>query len=309
MSVDNASVQPASPQRSLLARHPLISYFVMAYAFSWIAWSPWYLSQDGVGLLPYYPSSGVSGLTLIAGLVLGPFLSGFIMTGATEGRAGIRRFLRRFVLWRVKLRWYLFVLVGIPLIMLLGSIVLPGVLASFEPMDPLSTLINYLPFFVLVLLLGGPLFEEPGWRGFALPRLQRLHGPLVGTLILGLLWALWHLPQFWTKSWDTPKGSILDIVWFVLVAIALAIVYTWVFNNTRGSLLLVILAHASTDAFGAAILYQLLPAPVLTESLISFVIGFGVAAVLVVALTGGRLGYQQQEGEEEEPGTAAAPTT
>jgi uncharacterized protein len=193
------------------------------------------------------------------------------------------------------------------LIMVLGAIVLPGVLASFEPMDPLSTLVNYLPFFVLVLLLGGPLFEEPGWRGFALPRLQRLHGPLVGTLILGLLWALWHLPQFWTKSWDTPKGSVLDIVWFVLVAVALAIVYTWVFNNTRGSLLLVILAHASTDAFGAAILYQLLPAPVLTESLIGFVIGFGVAAVLVVALTGGRLGYQQQA--EEEPGTAAAPTT
>jgi uncharacterized protein len=187
MSVGNASVQPSSAPRSLLARRPLVFYFIMAYALSWIAWSPWYLSQDGVGLLPYYPSSGVSGLILIAGLVLGSFLSGFIMTGATEGRAGIRRFLRRFVLWRVKLRWYLVVLVGIPLIMLLGAIVMPGALASFEPMDPLSTLINYVPFFVLVLVLGGPLFEEPGWRGFALPRLQRLHGPLVGTLILGLL--------------------------------------------------------------------------------------------------------------------------
>jgi uncharacterized protein len=86
----------------------------------------------------------------------------------------------------------------------------------------------------------------------------------------------------------------------------LGIVYTWVFNNTRGSLLLVILAHASTDAFGAAILYQLLPAPVLTKSLISFGIGFGVAAVLIVALTRGRLGYRQQE--EGEPGTDAAPT-
>ena len=307
MSLSNTSARPASPQRSLLARHPLISFFVLAYAFSWIAWSPWYLSQDGVGLLPYYPSSGVSGLLLIAGLVLGPFMSGFVMTGATEGRAGIRHFLRRFVLWRVGFRWYLVVLIGIPLIMLLGAIVLPGVLASFQPMDPLSTAINYLPFFVLVLLLGGPLFEEPGWRGFALPRLQRMHGPLVGTLILGLLWALWHLPQFWTKSWDTPKGSVLDIIWFVLVAVALAIVCTWVFNNTRGSLLLVILAHASTDAFGAAILYQLLPAPVLTESLISFVIGFGVAAVLVVALTGGRLGYERYR-QEEEPYPATAPT-
>jgi membrane protease YdiL (CAAX protease family) len=297
--------QATFASEGLFARYPLISFFVMAYALSWIAWSPWYLSEDGVGLLPYFPSPGVSQLILVAGLLLGPFLSGFIMTGATEGRAGIRRFLRRIVLWRVGFQWYLFVLVGIPLIMLLGAIVVPGVLASFEPIDPLSTLINYVPFFILVIFIGGPLFEEPGWRGYALPRVQQLHGPLVGTLILGVLWALWHLPQFFTKTWDTPKGSVLDIVWFVIVATALGILYTWVFNNTRGSVLLVILAHASTNVFGAAILYQILPTPVLTESLISLVIGFGVAAVLIVALTRGRLGYQNYQ-QDEEPDTAAA---
>src|SRR5215212_3274929 len=133
MTTANASERPTSPQGGLLARHPLISFFVMAYAFSWIAWSPWFLSEDGVGLLPYYSSPGASGLLLIAGLLLESFLSAFIATGITEGRAGIRRLLRRFVMWRVGLRWYLFVLVGIPLIMLLGAIVLPGALASFEP--------------------------------------------------------------------------------------------------------------------------------------------------------------------------------
>ena len=85
MSGDNASVQPASPQGGLLARHPLISFFVMAFAFSWIAWSPWYLSEEGVGLLPY-PVSAVPWLAL--GIFLGPTLSGFIMRGATKGRAG-----------------------------------------------------------------------------------------------------------------------------------------------------------------------------------------------------------------------------
>jgi membrane protease YdiL (CAAX protease family) len=199
-------------------------------------------------------------------------------------------------------RWrYLFVLLGIPAIMVFGTIVVPGALASVRALDPLSELSSYLPLFVLVLLLGGPWFEEPGWRGFALPRLQQLHGPLVGTLILGVLWALWHLPEFFSPSWDTPKGSVLDVVWFVIIATALAIVYTWVFNNTRASLLLVILAHASTDAFSAAILYKVFPAKVVSGSLVNFVIGFGVVALLLVALTRGRLGYRGETNAPSAP--------
>jgi uncharacterized protein len=94
------------------------------------------------------------------------------------------------------LRWYLFVLVGLPAVMVLGTLLRPGALASFD-ISALAPGIGYLGAFVLMVVLGGPLFEEPGWRGFALPRLQRLlHGPLVGGLILGSLWALWHLPGF-----------------------------------------------------------------------------------------------------------------
>jgi uncharacterized protein len=115
------------------------------------------------------------------------------MIGITEGRAGIRRF----VLWRVGLGWYLFALIGIPLILVLSVIVLPGALASFQGLAPLEPL-PLLGIFVYIFFLGGPLSEEPGWRGFALPRLQSLHGPLVGSPILGILWGLWHLPLFWT---------------------------------------------------------------------------------------------------------------
>ncbi len=187
MSVDSASVQSASPQRGLLARYPLISFFVMAYAFSWIAWSPWVLSEDGAGLLPYELSGATTGLLNAAAILLGPTLSAFIMTGITEGRAGIRRLLRRIVLWRVGFRWYLFALIGIPVVMALGTVILPGGLASLLALLGPGYVLTYLGTFVLVTILGGPLFEEPGWRGFALPRLQPLHGPLVGTLILGLL--------------------------------------------------------------------------------------------------------------------------
>jgi uncharacterized protein len=300
MSVGNASARPASAQRGLLARHPLISFFVMAYAFSWIAWSPWVLSEEGVGLLPFELSGATSGLLSAAAILLGPTLSAFIMTGVTEGRAGVRRLLHRIVLWRVGLRWYLFALIGIPLVMVLGTVILPEGLASLLGLGP-GYVLTYLGTYVLVVILGGPLFEEPGWRGFALPRLQPLHGPLLGTLILGLLWALWHLPEFLVPAWAESSGGsgFLDIVKFVLIAISFAIVTTWVFNNTKGSVFMAILVHASIDTFSIPMGVLFSPSDVANSLLLSF----GVLVVVLVVLTRGRLGYR-----EEEPELATVPT-
>src|SRR5262249_60235089 len=103
-----------------------------------------------------------------------------------------------------------------------------------------------LAFFGYVFVLGGPGGEGPGWRGFGLPRLQRLYGPLVGSLILGPIWALWHLPIFWIPAWNFPP-TILNIVMFVIATIPFTIVMTWVFNNTKGSLLIAVFVHTSFD--------------------------------------------------------------
>ena len=300
MTTTDATSQPATPQQGVLARHPLISFFVMAYAFSWIVWSPWVLSEEGISLLPFELSDATSGLLNAAAILLGPTLSAFIMTGITEGRVGVRRLLRRIVLWRVGLRWYLFALIGIPVVMALGTVILPGGLASIRSLG-LGYVLSYLSVFPLVLVLGGPLFEEPGWRGFALPRLQPLHGPLVGTLILGLMWALWHLPQFLVPSWAEASGGrgFLAIVKFVFIAIAFAIVTTWVFNNTKGSVFMAILVHAAIDTFSIPMGELFSPSDVGNSILLSF----GVLVVLLVVLTRGRLGYQ-----EEEPELATAPT-
>ena len=296
-----APVQPAAPRRGLrglLARHPLVSFFVMAYALTWLAWSPWYLSEDGIGLLPYDGESISDYVNTIA-LIVGPTLSAFIMTGVTGGREGVRRLLRRIVLWRVGLRWYLFVLLGIPTIMLVSAVILPAALTSFKASAVPSTLVLYVVAGLFFLFAGGPFFEEIGWRGFALPRLQGLYGPLGGTLILGVLWALWHLPLFLIPTWDTPHGSPLDVALFVVLAVGIAVVLTWVFNNTKGSVLMTILAHGSFN-MGVASAYDLFPTPSVTEGFANFVIGFGVAALVIVALTRGRLGY----GKEEELGSA-----
>jgi membrane protease YdiL (CAAX protease family) len=305
---DDATVQPTSPQGGLLARHPLISFFGMAFAFSWLVWSPWVLSEDGAGLLPFKlsdVSDAASGLLNAAAILLGPTLSGFIMTGITEGRAGIRRLLRRIVLWRVGLRWYLVALIGVPVVMGLGTLILPGGLASVLALGP-GYVPSYLGSFVLVTILGGPLFEEPGWRGFALPRLQPLHGPLVGTLILGLLWALWHLPEFLVPSWAESSGGsgFLDIIKFIVIAITFAIVTTWIFNNTKGSVFMAILVHASIDTFSLPMGALFSPSDVANSILVSF----GALALVLIASTRGRLGYQHYRQEEEEPDTATAQT-
>jgi uncharacterized protein len=235
-------------------------------------------------------------------IFMGPFLAAFVMTGATEGRAGVHRFLRRFVLWRVGLGWYLFVLVGVPAILVLSVIVLPGALASFQGLATLAPL--PLLFLAVYAFLLGPLGEEPGWRGFALPRLQSLHGPLVGSLILGVLWGLWHLPLFFTP-WNTL--TTFNVVMFVLATTCLAIMYTWVFNNTKGSLLIAILLHWSFDVATVPVA-SLFPAPIIDEyGLLVILPGFGAVALVVIALTRGRLGYQHYQ-QEEEPHPATAST-
>ena len=303
MTIDDASRQPASPQGSLLVRYPLTSFFVLAFAFSWIVWSPWVLSENGVGLLPYKLSDAASGLLNAAAILLGPTLSGFIMTGITEGRAGIHRLLRRIVLWRVGFVWYLFALIGVPVVMALGTLIVPGGLASVLGLGP-GYVPSYLGSFVLVTILGGPLFEEPGWRGFALPRLQPLHGPLVGTLILGLLWALWHLPEFLVPAWAESSGGsgFLDIVKFVVIAITFAIVTTWVFNNTRGSVFMAILVHASIDTFSLPLGVLFSPSDLANSILVSF----GLLALVLIAVTRGRLGYQHYHPEGADRTTAPA---
>jgi uncharacterized protein len=291
-----APVQPAAPRRgikALLARHPLVSFFVMTYAFSWIVWAPWVLGEDGAGLLP--PALSVvlptARYLLAAGILAGPTLAAFIMTATTEGRAGVRRLLGRLVLWRVGFRWYLFALIGVPLIMLLGTMVYSMSLPNLGALGGPSYLLSYLASFALVTVLGGPLFEEIGWRGFALPRMEPLHGPLLASLILAVLWALWHLPEFLVPTWAASSGgaSIPGITLFTITVITFTIVITWVFNNTQASVLLAILVHSSIDTCTIP-LAAIFPAWAIASAL-PLMIGFGVVAVALMVLTRGRLDY------------------
>lgn len=291
-----APVRPDASDRGLLARHPLSSYFIITFAFSWLMFLPGVLTY--YGLLSVSPS--VIGVLGIVGL-LGPVLSGFLMTDLTEGAAGVGDLLRRIVLWRVSIRWYLFVLLGLPAIMVLGTLLRPGALASFDSSAQPFTL-AYLLAFVSMVAIGGPLFEEPGWTGFVQPRIQRLHGPLVGVLILGGLWALWHLPGFLIPSQKLtdvpPRGTVLDFVVFSLALVGLRLVIMWVVNNTRGSVLLAVLTHASWNTFYSAALIGLFPARSVLGSYVNLTIASCGLALVLIVLTWGRLGYRSEPARE-----------
>jgi len=188
--------------------------------------------------------------------------------------------------------------------MALGTVIVPKGMAALLALGP-RYVPTYLVWFVIITIIGGPLLEEPGWRGFALPRLQPRRGPLLGTLILGLLWGLRHLPEFLVPAWVKSSGGsgFLDIVKFVVIAIAFAVVITWVFNNTKGSVLMAVLVHASIDTLKMPMATLFSPSAMATSILVSY----GALALMIVALTRGRLGYQHYR-QKKNPIRLRAPT-
>jgi membrane protease YdiL (CAAX protease family) len=173
----------------------------------------------------------------------------------------------------------------------MGAAVLPGVLATYRWGTLESVPLLFLSLFPLTFFVSG-LAEEPGWRGFALPRLQERYGPLPGSLILGLLWACWHLPLFLTSFEGHAGSGLLTVLGFIIGTTGMTIVITWVFNHTQGSLLLAMLGHAALDAFTASNIFSSLLA-LDTSYFLSVIVGFGVMALCLSVATRGHLGYRQ----------------
>lgn len=204
---------------SALRRHPLITFFVLAYVFSW-----WPVPLYALGLSP---SPIIS---------FGPFLAAIVVLALTAGKAGVVTLLRRMVRWRVRPVWYAVALL-LPVAISGGAAGLNVLLGAQPPSSvELGAWTGLIPTFFLLLLvpgLGGA-WEEPGWRGYALPKLQVGYSALLASLILGIVWALWHLPLM--VIGQIPLSDPLFIVGWTVV-------FTWLFNNTNGSVLLAMLMH------------------------------------------------------------------
>lgn len=286
-----------------IRQHPLIAFFVIALAGDCIVTLPLVLAQNGLGLLPYtIPELGLVPLSYwfaIPASIFGPTLASWAMTAMTAGKAGIRRLVQRYMLWRVGIGWYFFVLACLPLIQLAGSSAFLGTapLAAFIRQWPLF-FTTYLPN-LLIIGTAVQLWEEGGWSGFAIPNLQQRFGAWRACLVFGPLWALFHVPFFFVPGqiFPTKVGVGMMVTQFLLLtvyAVLLRVVMTWVFNNTKGSILIAILIHAAIDASNSASAYitQLLSSSqIRVYGLMSALLIPLIAAALLLILTKVRLSY------------------
>jgi membrane protease YdiL (CAAX protease family) len=268
--------------KSLIKRQPLLSMYIILFVLGWSGLILQMLISQGVLTVP-------SAIAFVVEVVTGwaPGIAAILIAAVIAGRVGVRDLLRRFLIWRVGLQWYVFALFLIAAI-ILGGIGLHILFGGAMPVIPaagssgLNTGIVFLVFILLGVVLNT---EEIAWRGFALPRLQARYGVLAAGLLLVIPEVALHIPLFFDKT--NPFFQTVGIYWFSAFSVAMVFVYIFVFNKTKGSLLIVTLMHASQNAW----------ANLLSDDHMARPFQFSVALVWMITLalilfTKGQLGYE-----------------
>lgn len=256
-------------------KYPLIVFFLLAYGLTWMLQIPAVIFPDWPDLLTFLGS-------------FGPVVAAFIVAGLIAGKVGVQQLITPIRKWRVGIQWYLIVLLG-PSLMMVFSIYLYSLLGKGTGISThvqVSSMIgeHFLALFIIFiyqsLIVWG---EEIGWRGFALPSLQGKYHPLLASVILGILWGGWHLPWFWIE------GSVqqsMSVPFFILATVGYSIIYTWIYNGTRGSLLMMCLLHAANNT---TVSYTMLFfKPIIEEPIFSLTV-LGLFNLLIIVIAGPKL--------------------
>jgi membrane protease YdiL (CAAX protease family) len=258
---------------TFVRKHPVVTFFVLAYGLSWAYWVP--LAIAGVQVGPGSRSTHFPGL-------LGPAFAAFIVTGTTDGKRGIVALARRLVMVsRPRAQFWFYALS--PLLFLLAALL--AARAARMPLPPLSDFALYsglpplgLPAIVLLVVLFNGFGEEIGWRGFALVPLQRRFGPLGGTFVLAVLWAGWHTPTFFiVETYRAMTWPIL-VGGFGLGICAGALVLSRIAQRTSGSILAPALWHAAYNMTSATAASRGMIAAVTTTAVMLWAVALLVAA-------------------------------
>ncbi|MBM7787175.1 CPBP family intramembrane glutamic endopeptidase [Tenggerimyces flavus] len=248
----------------------LVVFFSLALALTWVVWVPRALASHGI------VRGAVADLATALGLYWSwmPAIAALLTAALVGGRAEVRAWLGRLGRWRVGPQWYAIALLGpAAFALLVGGIAAALGLGDLWP-RALDSGVAAIGFFAVLLLTDG-LGEETGWRGYALPALLERHWALVASLILGVFWAVWHLPL-----WITAGSALDGSPWlFHLVDLpATSILYTWLFLRSRESVPVAIVLHASINLWVAA--------PTGTAAQLALVLGLKLALVAVAIATG-----------------------
>jgi len=213
-------------------RYQFIIFIVLAVLISWL---PWYVSGSGF-------------------FVFGPSVAGVVIIAIINGKQGLQKITRQALCWRVGLRWWMVSLFVSALILLISigiNILLKGEISAFTFIRKEWYL---LPVFFIMTIIGGPLGEEFGWRGFALPYLQKRLNPFISSLLLGIIWGMWHFPLFLQSGTLHAQIGIGLLPIYILGEIGLSILITWVYNKTNSSLLVGAIILHNADNFWSSIL-------------------------------------------------------
>jgi membrane protease YdiL (CAAX protease family) len=233
-------VEIAVTMIAFVKQHPVLAYYVLAFAISWGA----ILLVVGPG--GFLATTSTSPSFALAGFasLLGPSLAGVLLTSLLDGRAGLRDLLARLRRWRVGARWYALALLTAPLVTILTLLMLSLTSPAFLPAIVTAEDKASLLAFGIAVGLIVPVFEELGWTGFVTPRLRLRHGVLATGLIMGVLWGTWHLPLFAGSA--ASSGAIPPAVFMAVMLFSWLLPYrvliVWVYDRTQ-SLLVAMLMH------------------------------------------------------------------
>ncbi len=225
--------------KGVIRSYPAFSLTVLAMALALLP-----ITAVKMGALP----SGASQLG-----ALSASLAAIILTAIESGRSGIRELLRRILVWRVGVGWWAFVLLFPVAPSVLALYVFHGLGGPEVDWTTLKPIVEVVPMILVLSVMAG-LGEEFGWRGFALPRLQARYNALSSSLIVGALWGIWHVPLFMAEgtsqhAWLMQGGWLLAVGGYVAYCMAWSVQFTWVFNNSGGSVLLASVMHGAGNAW------------------------------------------------------------
>ena len=216
-------------------KNMLVPFFILTFLITWgLGAFAIFLPAQFKGIFGELTDTGPMYFLAIAA----PTISATILTFARDGLQGLKSLYSRLLLWRLDFKWYVLVLLGIPLIGWVAAHIVGS-----SPLKPTGTP-GELLLMLFYVLVTGPLCEELGWRGFALPRLLRRFNPFIASVILGAIWGVWHVPSFFLGGM-VQAGMSLRL--FLLNGVLLSIFVTWVFQHTGGSVLITVLIHYTVN--------------------------------------------------------------
>ena len=275
--------------KSFVKQNQIVLFFILTFILSWF---PWY-----AGIAPEV-------------MAMGPSLAVIIIVVIVAGRRGLGGLFRPFIRWRASLGLWGIALFGMAFLFLIGLGVHLLLGGEAPPFIMIKEELNLIPLYLVMVVLmpwNGPVGEEFGWRGYALPKLQSKYGALIASLVIGTVWGVWHLPDFFAPmgvlSAMVSAVGLVFILPYTLGTIANAIFMTWLYNKSKGSALIAgIVWHAAIDFWAPIILsdsslraaQEGTHLPTIPSALyMTVVVVLVVAAVILVTATKGKLGYPE----------------